>query len=79
MKETESYNITNTEIYQERKKSIVEDTTTKCLICEETKPLCIIIPCEHRIICFECGQNMHLQNSPCPLCHTTLETVWQAS
>lgn len=51
----------------------------ECLICESIKPLCIIIPCEHRIICYQCGEKLFLEKKTCPLCNNIIETIWPES
>lgn len=52
---------------------------SRCLSCKKIKPFCIIVPCEHKIICFDCGQNLYNNNKSCPKCDVIIETVWPLS
>lgn len=58
------------------KKNVSNDNSPKCLICESPNPLCVIIPCEHSVVCYQCGQSLHTQNKLCPSCNGIMETVW---
>lgn len=55
------------------------DSLSTCILCKKEKPPCIIIPCEHQCVCFECGSELYTQNQKCPQCLEDIETVWPAN
>ena len=61
-----------------------EDEKDLCCICMENKSESVFVPCGHRCVCFNCGDNIiKSQNKKCPICQeessTLLKKVYDSS
>ena len=62
-------NIDNNNKIIEEEESDDSDEKDLCCICMENKSESVFVPCGHRCVCFNCGDNIiKSQNKKCPIC-----------
>lgn len=48
----------------------ISENENDCLICLENKSI-ILLPCGHRILCYDCAKKIRYDNNICPICRTS--------
>ena len=55
----------------------VEEGNTKCMVCWERAPDCILLECGHCGLCVQCADQLWKQTRRCPLCRGSFAAVMQ--
>ena len=55
----------------------VEEGNTKCMVCWERAPDCILLECGHCGLCVQCADQLWKQTRRCPLCRGSCAAVMQ--
>ena len=47
-----------------------EDGMTECVVCMSDPRDTLVLPCRHMCLCAECGEELRVRSSKCPICRT---------
>lgn len=52
-----------------------DDIPNECVLCNDARINCVLVPCGHMWLCFECGKSVEKSGKGCPACRNTIAQI----
>ncbi len=65
----------------EKDDPVKNDTDASCVLCLESIPICVVLPCMHKCMCCKCARDIAIEgvaeqgSVKCPVCRSAVEAI----